>query len=141
MSSMYEYRCKACKRHWDDDYGMESEPCPICDAAEVVRVYSVNVDRSAFRPFSAHYNPNLGRRISSESEMKEAMKAASAHASEATGIAHDFATADLRDRDVFGGNKRNGGADAVDETALRSTYDAHSPNSPIRQAVTDMIGD
>lgn len=119
--ALYEYRCKACGDFWQSStYGLDGEPCP-CGGGMVTRVYSFAFQRD----MPPHFNPGMGKYVSSKRALEDDLKRQSEEATARTGVEHSFASADLRDRDIF----------PVTEEGLQSTYDRHDATSPIRRAI------
>lgn len=113
---MYEYKCRECGRLYDHvisaaKYATTDKP--VCCDLLMRRVYSAPSIR--FDQYSdPHYNPTVGRPISSKREMLNAVKELEAEESERTGIDHHYALQDLRDwkslgvtEDIFDAQRKN----------------------------------
>ena len=70
--------------------------------------------------FQAHYNPSIGKYVSSRSEYENDLKVLSEKASLHTGIEHRFTPHDARDHEAFGLTS----ADAEDG---RATFERERP--------------
>lgn len=93
------------------------------------------MDRTSLRPFNNHWNPNLGKVITSQAQLQSEMRAASDRASQQTGFSHDFQTADLRDKDVFGVKSQ-----VNKEAHLLPTMERHA-NPTMTKAVKEILDD
>ena len=99
----YEYRCECRVKHITCDpddstkqlYDSKQMFCESCAA-----VFRRRFGFSTPAMMHEHYNPALGRTVSSRREMREAAKMASERATERTGIFHDYQPVDLRDPSV-----------------------------------------
>lgn len=100
---IYEYRCECRVKHLEcspDDptkhlYDSKQVACESCSTP-----FRRRFGFSTPAMMHEHYNPALGRTVSSRREMREAAKVASAEATERTGILHDYQPVDLRDPSV-----------------------------------------
>lgn len=63
----------------------QTKTCPCCDL-EARRVYG----SFSFRRFQEHFNPAVGKVVSSEKEFRDDLKKASEEATRKTGIVHNF---------------------------------------------------
>ncbi len=93
----YGYSCKSC------GYSVElSTPNPTdiqCSCGgSFTRIYSFSIAKS----FQPHYNPSVGRYVTSRSDFNDALKQHSDEASEKTGVYHNFKPYDARDHEAFG---------------------------------------
>lgn len=121
---MYEYRCLTCGvRFSSPQYGLEEErhECFANVQGTVVRVYSF----SFHRPMQPHYNPSAGAPLSNKRDIATALRREEERQFLQTGVEHSYASADLRDRDIF----------PVTTDGLDTTYDAHDASSPVRRAI------
>lgn len=120
--ALYEYRCLDCdERFTSSEYGLENNLNPLTGHRQVVRIYSF----AFHRPFDEHYNPSVGSVVRSKRDLNEQLARKSEEITERTGIPHQLAQADLRDRDIF----------PVTEEGLGDQYNAHDPSSPVRRAI------
>lgn len=112
----YEYRWMDTGESFTShEYGLEKRWDGIA------RVYSF----AFHRPMQPHFNPGLGIGVTSSAQLSDEMKRRSEQATARTGIPHDFAAGDMRDRDLF----------PVTMAGLDKTYDAHDASHPMRKVI------
>lgn len=63
----------------------QSKTCPCCDL-EARRVYS----DFSFHRYTEHYNPSVGKVVSSDEQFRTELKKASEDATRRTGVEHNF---------------------------------------------------
>lgn len=104
----YTYRCPECDSEFMvyHSFADSDEPvyCPDCsDAYEslirCMKVLGVNIIHTQF---GAHYSPTVGQYVSSDRELRDAMKHASEEATLRTGLDHNFVPVDSRDTETLG---------------------------------------
>lgn len=114
---LYEYRCRACggtQTTYHRGGPPPSPPrCPLC-AIPLSRRFSF----SHHQGWPEHYNPTVGRVVTSKADFRSALDQASEEATVRTGIEHNFAPVDLRDTEALGVTR-----DGLEET-FRRKHDA-----------------
>lgn len=117
---VYEYKCEAGHRHaWnismEDRDAFIGLPC-LASVGEMFRcefplkrVFSFSTPRI----IHAHFNPTVGKEVSSMRGFKDDLKRASEDAERRTGVPHDFQPVDLGEV----------GKETVTEEGMRETHD------------------
>lgn len=94
---LYEFKCQSCRTiSTTMDYGVVPD-CQVCKTA-MNKVFSFY----AKPMFKGHFNPSVGKYVSSQREFDEALKIAGADATERTGIPHNYVSTEVGDADAFG---------------------------------------
>lgn len=96
---MYEWKCKRCGTvSISLTYGV-APGCTICDVTDDQhRVYTFHT-KAMFVP---HFNPSVGRYVTSQADFTEALKEAGAREEQRTGIATSYVAREQGDADAFG---------------------------------------
>lgn len=95
---VFEYKCDVCYQTLELPIRQEQFTCPDCSTGTMKRSFSFAIKSS----FQAHFNPSLGRYVSSRQELDDGFKTISETASNATGIHHNFVAHDINDHQAFG---------------------------------------
>lgn len=119
----YMYKCKAEGCGWADEYVCPSNLKDRLDDdvkthhfidtgcfGPIIPVYQI----SHPKPMQEHFNPSVGKHISSMQEFREELKVASDEATARTGIVHNFEPIDHREREALGVTEQG-----LDETERR----------------------
>lgn len=136
--TIYEWKCKSCSLRFDEFVREGIVECPNCSSTATRRSYNFSVDRTSLKTFPAHWNPNLGKPITSKAQLESSMKEASDAATARTGVEHSFATADLRDRDIFAVKSVGASKQADTEANLVATAERHA-NPTMTKAVKEIL--
>lgn len=100
---LYAYRCSSCQSpttiqtsiaNYEEHYMGSRPPCQACGSGTLHRTYEPFPMKM---PIPDHYSPTVGRHVSGERDFREALRVASASATERTGIEHNFQPVDMRD--------------------------------------------
>lgn len=100
---LYSYRCSTCQSpttistsiaNYEANYMGQRRMCMACGDGTLKRVYEAFPMRM---PIAEHYSPTVGRYVNGERDFREALRVASASATERTGIEHNFQPIDMRD--------------------------------------------
>lgn len=118
---MYEFQCRECGTILHSNSRTEQQ----CNCGgSLKRKYGFSFKR----PMQEHYNPTVGKVISSDRQFTRELKIASEQATERTGIKHSFVPVDISDKEALG----------VTDTGLQATHDkevAEGKREPTRRLV------
>lgn len=94
----FEFACDGCSGLHFTSKSREPLTCPMGHTA-FRRVYTFG---AFHREMPGQFSQALGRYVGSKREYHDGLKAASEHASEQTGMDHNFLPMDMADRDATG---------------------------------------
>lgn len=93
----YGYSCKSCGFSVELSTSQPSDIQCSCGGS-FTRIYAFSIAKS----FQPHFNPSVGRYVTSRSDLNDAFKVISDDASTRTGIYHNFKPYDVQDHEAFG---------------------------------------
>ena len=95
---LYEFKCRECGTiSTVTTYGV-IPPCQMCGSSSVKRKYSFYVEKS----FVPHFNPSVGKYVSSQRQFNDELKVLSDEQTLRTGIPHNYVPTEMGDRAGFG---------------------------------------
>lgn len=100
--TQYRYQCNRCRATMASSLfqgigGQHEVPCIVCNG-DMIRVASVNF----IKPMKEHYNPSVGKHISTMREFRDGLKRGAEEEYLQTGMEHTYVEVDPTDKKSLG---------------------------------------